>query len=78
VPIKLYPFSRRGAPSDPKSVEIDPRVSFGRPVLAEPRYPTAVIAERHKAGESISEIAEDYHRPTSDIEEAIRCDLAVA
>lgn len=78
IPIKLYPFSRRREILDPKSVEIDPAISFGRPVLTGTGIPTAVIAERCKAGESLAEIAEDYNRPQSDIEEAIRCELVAA
>ena len=57
---------------------IDPRVSSGRPVLVGSGIPTAVIAERYKAGESIDQLADDYGRERldiEDIEEAIRCEL---
>ncbi len=37
--------------------------------------PTAIIAERYKAGEAIGALADDYGRPTLEIEEAIRCEL---
>ena len=37
---------------------------------------TTIIAQRYKAGESIEELAEDYGRSRSDIEEAIRLRLA--
>lgn len=37
--------------------------------------PTAIIAERYKAGESIDQLADDYGRERLDIEEAIRCKL---
>jgi uncharacterized protein (DUF433 family) len=36
---------------------------------------TTVIAQRYKAGESIEELAEDYGRSTSEIQEAIRSEL---
>jgi len=76
VPIKLYPFTRwRGDANEPKAVEIDPRLSFGRPVLVGTGIPTAVIAERYKAGETMAELAEDYHRTSEEIEEALRCEL---
>jgi uncharacterized protein (DUF433 family) len=76
VPIKLFPFTRKKhTASEPKAVEIDPRLSFGRPVLAGTGIPTAVIAERYKAGEAISALAEDYHRAQDEIEEAIRCEF---
>jgi uncharacterized protein (DUF433 family) len=78
APLKLFPFSRRREASDPKSIAIDPRVSFGRPVLAGTGIPTMIVAERYKAGESIAEIAEDYHRQPSEIEEAVRCERAAA
>lgn len=74
---RLYPFTRKREPEEPKAVVIDPYVSFGRPVLVGTGIPTAVIAERYKAGESIDELAEDYGRARLDIEEAIRCELEV-
>lgn len=75
VPIRLYPFTRKREPNEPKAVVIDPRVSFGRPVLAGTGIATAVVAERFKAGEPIDKLAEDYARSPSEIEEAIRCEL---
>lgn len=74
---RLYPFTRRGDPNEPRRVVIDPRISFGRPVLAGTGIPTAMIAERYKAGESVDELAKDYGRDRLEIEEAIRCELAV-
>ena len=55
--LRLYPFTRK-RPSqqlieEPKAIVIDPRISFGRPVLAGTGIPTAIIAERYKAGEAI-------------------------
>lgn len=38
---------------------------------------TAIVAERHKAGGSVEELARDYNREHLDIEEAIRCELSV-
>jgi uncharacterized protein (DUF433 family) len=76
VVARLYPFTRKRAPDEPKVIVIDPRISFGRPVLVGSGIPTAVIAERYKAGESIDQLADDYDRKRLDIEEAIRCELA--
>jgi uncharacterized protein (DUF433 family) len=56
---------------------IDPQVSFGRPVLVGTGIPTAVIAGRYKAGESMDALADDYGRQRFEIEEAIRCELAL-
>lgn len=79
IPVKLYPFTRKRDfhefKEEPKAVVIDPQVSFGRPVLAGTGIPTAVIAERYKAGESVDDLADDYGRHRLEIEEAIRCEL---
>jgi uncharacterized protein (DUF433 family) len=75
IPIKLYPFTRERKPEEPRVIVIDPYVSFGRPVLTGTGIATSVIAQRYKAGESIAELAEDYGRSSSEIEEAIRCEL---
>jgi uncharacterized protein (DUF433 family) len=75
APIRLYPFTRERTPDEPKIIVIDPSISFGRPVLVGTGIATTIIAQRYKAGESISELAEDYGRSRFDIEEAIRCEL---
>jgi len=77
---RLYPFTRKRADRQsllaaPKFVMIDPEIQFGRPVLTGTGIPTLVIADRYKAGESISDLARDYNRPEEEIEEAIRCEL---
>jgi uncharacterized protein (DUF433 family) len=78
LPVKLYPFTRkRDSQEEPKAIVIDPQVSFGRPVLAGTGIPTAMIAERYKAGESVDDLANDYGRKRLEIEEAIRCELWV-
>ena len=76
VPIKLYPFTRKDALTDRESpVEMDPTVQFGRPVLVGTRVPTAVLADRFKAGDTLEELANDYRTSPQAIEEAIRCEL---
>jgi len=76
VPIKLYPFTRKAASTDaPAPVEIDPRIAFGRPVLVGRGVPTAVLADRFKAGDSLVDLARDYDTSAEHIEEAIRCEL---
>lgn len=60
LPIKLYPFSRTGEPDEPKLILIDPKISFGRPILSNISIPVEIISERYKAGESIKELARDY------------------
>lgn len=76
LPIKLYPFTRRfELASAPMPIEMDPRIAFGRPVLVGRAVPTAVLADRFKAGDRLSELARDYDTSTESIEEAIRCEL---
>ncbi len=75
--VRLYPFTRKRDLEEPKVIVIDPHVSFGRPVLVGTGIKTIVIAERYKAGESIHELADDYGRERLEIEEAIRCELAI-
>jgi len=74
---RLYPFTRAREIHSPRSVVIDPRFSFGRPVLAKSHISTEVIVGRYKAGESIDELAEDYGCERLDIEEALRCELGL-
>jgi uncharacterized protein (DUF433 family) len=76
LPIKLFLFTRRDdKASGPARVVVDPRIAFGRPVLAGRGVPTAVLADRFKAGETLKELAEDYETSPAEIEEAIRCEL---
>ncbi|MFY9226867.1 MAG: DUF433 domain-containing protein [Blastocatellia bacterium] len=75
IAIRLYPFTRKPKLDDPKLISIDPYISFGRPVLAGTGIPTAIIAERYKAGETIEGLAKDYGRQREEIEEAIRCEF---
>jgi uncharacterized protein (DUF433 family) len=71
--VRLFPFIRSVAPADePRTVMIDPEVSFGRPVLVGTGIPTRAIADRFNAGDTIHALAEDYDRPPEEIEEAIR------
>jgi len=76
LPIKLYPFTRNSRdPDAPAPVEIDPSIAFGRPVLLRRAVPTAVLADRFKAGDTLQELADDYDATAGEIEEAIRCEL---
>ena len=70
--LKLYPVVRREGVSGPKTVAIDPRVAFGRPIVERRGIKTAMIAERFDVGESVKSIAVDYDLEIPDVEEAIR------
>ena len=76
VPIKLYPFMRsQPLHEQPRTVVIDPRVSFGRPVLAGTGIPTAVLAEQFKAGDQPKDLARQYGADEQAVWDAIRCEL---
>src|SRR5437588_11969230 len=81
LPIKLYPFTRDtqadAAPAaDPRVVVMNPKISFGRPVISGTGIPVASIYERYKAGDSVADLAQDFRLEISAIEEAIRCEAA--
>lgn len=74
TPIRLFPFSRSSSADteQPRTVVIDPRLSFGRPVLVRVAVPTEIISDRFQAGDSIPELAQDYRVGEEEIAEAIR------
>ncbi|MCE2717780.1 MAG: DUF433 domain-containing protein [Dolichospermum sp.] len=76
--MKLFPFTASQEENNPRIVVIDPRIAFGRLVIAETGIPTIVLAQRLKAGESIQDLAYDYKCDRLKIEEAIRCELPAA
>jgi uncharacterized protein (DUF433 family) len=71
-PIRLYPFIARIAEESPRLIAIDPRISFGKPCITGTDIPTGILAERFEAGDSLDDLAVDYGRPNSEIEEALR------
>ena len=73
-PVRLFPFTRPASLEQvqPKSVLVDPALSFGRPVLADAFVRTEVIESRFRAGDSIAEMALDYGVDSGSIEEALR------
>jgi uncharacterized protein (DUF433 family) len=80
APIRLFPFSR-GSLADkkqPKTVVIDPCLAFGRPVISEIAVPTAIIIDRFRAGDSVTEMAGDYGVGKEAIEEALRFEQRLA
>ncbi len=71
-PVSLSPFTREGATDDPRRVTIDPRIQFGRPCISGTGIPTFEVASRFNAGESYRDLAADFGRDETDIEEAVR------
>ncbi len=78
IPQKLILFPALRAKKQSAAVVIDPRLSFGRPVLEGVGVRTAILAERFLAGEMVEELAHDYDAPSEAIENAIRCELRAA
>lgn len=75
LPIRLFPFTRTGTREREAPVQIDPTIAFGRPSLRGRAVPTAVLADRFKAGEPMTELANDFGVTVDVIEDAIRCEL---
>ncbi len=76
VPIKLYPFMRsQPLREQPRTIVIDPQVSFGRPVIAGTGIPTAVLAEQFDAGDDVRDLAKEYGASEEAISDAIRCEF---
>lgn len=65
-PIKLYPAHQTG-----KVVSIIPTVSSGRPIIDLMGIPVASVWNRHRAGDSVESIADDYDIPETEVEGAI-------
>ena len=70
LPIRLFPFAREGQTRD-RLIVIDPRVHFGKPIVATAGVSVAALVERIDAGEELSEVARDYELDESEVEEAL-------
>jgi uncharacterized protein (DUF433 family) len=71
-PERLYPFSRVPVEGSPKVVVMDPAIRFGRPTVARHGTPTDMLLERHQAGDSMVDLANDYSLSAQEVEEVIR------
>jgi len=78
VPEKLVLFPAPRHKNNSAAVVIDPRISFGRPVLDGLGVRTGILAERFIAGDMLGELARDYGASPEAIENAIRCELRAA
>jgi uncharacterized protein (DUF433 family) len=61
---------------DAKSVMIDPRISFGRPVLTRVGVATSAVVDRVNAGEEPTDIAKDYGATGDEIMDALAYERA--
>ena len=69
---RFFPFVMQPGPSEPKTIEINPMIGFGKPVISGTGISTAIIASRFNARESITELAAEYDCTSQQVEEAIR------
>lgn len=78
VPQKIVLFPARRDKNTSADIVIDPRLSFGRPVLDQFGVRTAIVAERFDAGDDIDVLAREYDAPPEAIQNAIRCERRAA
>lgn len=74
MPFVLYPFIADGI--DARLIQINPLVSFGKPIVKSRGISTYAIAERYELGESKKKIAKDYRITSNEVEEAILYEAA--
>lgn len=70
IPVRLYLFVP-GAAYSVRSIAIDPRIAFGRPIVARAGISTGAIAGRIRAREPVSEVAADYNLTVEEVEHAV-------
>jgi uncharacterized protein (DUF433 family) len=75
---KFYPFVMERAENEPKLIQINPAVGFGKPVISGTGVSTLVVASRFNARESVPELASEYGVTPQQIEEAIRWEQKTA
>lgn len=69
---QFFPFVVDETENEPRTIVLNPRISFGRPVIVGTGISTAVIAGRFNARDSVPNLAEEYGLKAEQIEEAIR------
>lgn len=68
---QYWPVSPTQRDKSARVIVVDPRISFGRPVIAKRGVTTSALADRADAGESLAAIAADYDLEEHEVEEAI-------
>lgn len=74
---RFFPFVLEPRPAEPKTIEINPLIGFGKPVIAGTGISTAIIASRFNARESVADLAKEYGCSPQQIEEVIRWERAI-
>ena len=49
-----------------KGVKVNPKIMFGKPIIAGTRIPVEIILEKLAIGETVDDILQDYPRLTKD------------
>lgn len=78
IAARIFPLVRHDAADQPRTIMIDPRMGFGRPVIAATGIRTSIVAGRFRAGESAPDLAYDYNVDVHLIEDAVRCEIQTA
>jgi uncharacterized protein (DUF433 family) len=70
--IRWWPLGRD------ESIVIDPRRSFGRPIVAQTGTPTLALYRQHMAGDSIEEVADWYEIEDKYVRDAVKYESKLA
>jgi uncharacterized protein (DUF433 family) len=69
-PVRLYPFLASEVRAD-RTIAIDPKIAFGRPIVIRTGVSTGAITDRIDANEPVQDIAEDYGLTVEEVEQAV-------
>jgi uncharacterized protein (DUF433 family)/transposase-like protein len=69
--VRWYPRGRE------HGVVIDPQLSFGAPVVFGTGIPTYIVLDRQKAGESLTDVADDFGLTVEQVKAALRFERAL-
>ena len=75
LPFRLFPVLPRESANE-RAISIDPRVSFGRPILAGSGVSTRALVDRIDAGEDLAELARDYDLTETQIQDTVLYEAA--
>lgn len=76
LPVRFFPFQATVNFADARTIAIDPRIAFGRPVVERTGVSTKAIVDRLDAGEGIDEVAADYGLTSDEVEQAVLSERA--
>lgn len=76
LPLRLYPWRRE--PTEPRIIALDPRRAFGKPTVVGSAVQSETIIDRHRAGDSVAQLAAAYGLSSDVIEGVLRWGLDAA